>query len=680
MDCTSKLASLWNLWRPACCLCLVTMFLCCGRVDGATVPQASADSSDGKQVVEPVALQEAAQQGTGDEETPAVSPSSFIDDANGNIAANKAVAPSASSEANSAREGSGEPGFRTRQEANFPGLEAFQRHDPPIELESPRGRRADDWMMGTLKFVLALALLWIWLRALELRGIDASHPALVSPRWDWILWGSGVVALLVLLLFPPLMFAVPLAYAVCLIPFARYTAWRNAAIAGRRAPIGWIDLIRLPVGDRKAVELENLRAPLQHRLDSAGEQGEMQLLPTGDASRRSGGQPQTHKPALDILMEIIDRAVADRATDLHINTRADGKVVVRMRVDGKLFPLTELPAEIGRPLINVVRVVANLKLTDRRQSQDGRFRADRHGRRLCFRVSSQVTATGDKISIRILDPAIEFADFASLGMPPDVQRSLERALHRAHGLILIVGSSGAGKSTTAYAALQRLNTGDLNIVTIEDPIEYFIPDVDQIEINQARGQSFATALRSALRLDSDVIFIGEIRDEETARIALQAASSGQLVLATMHAMDSISAIARMMDLGGDRHLVAATLRAIVAQTLVRLTCPRCGTAQAPLSHSTEGPPETAGAAREFDRSDCPYCNGRGFFRRTGVFEILEVDAQVRAMIYAGEPLDAVERYARSRGMRRLEEEAATLLERGDISPEEYARQFEELVG
>ncbi|RMF43782.1 MAG: hypothetical protein D6753_04245 [Planctomycetota bacterium] len=568
-------------------------------------------------------------------------------------------------------------GADTSADGRFPSVDEFQFRSPPIEFDSPAPVLLPiDWPIGLAKVLGSLILCMIWLRCMELRSVDVASRGLSSEKWDWLLFVSGVVAIFLILFVPAVVVAIPLSIATLLVPFRQYKAWRNASEAGRGDPIGWVDLLHLPFGNRTPIDFQELRSPLQSKIDGAPATTPV-LVDERGAAR---GVPEHHGSALELLLSIIDRCVADRATDIHINTKTN-RVEVRQRVDGQLRHMLDLSLSEGRALINVVRVLSNLKLTDHHQAQDGRFRAERHGRRLCFRVSSQSTASGEKLSIRILDPSVTFADFAALGMPERIQQRLSTLLNRHHGLVLIVGASGAGKSTTAYAAINRLNTGELNIVSIEDPIEYHIPEIDQIEVNAARGQTFAAALRSALRLDADVIFVGEIRDEESAKIAVQAAASGQLVIATMHAADSVSAILRLTDLCGDRHLVASTLKAVVAQALVRLACPVCMAAKVKAQVPDVEPSSDIQPAYAEDDSvapdpECPHCNGRGYFRRTGVFEFLEVDSKIQQMVHANETPSEIEAYAKQQGLRKLDEEALQMYREGRITREELYRQFE----
>ena len=356
----------------------------------------------------------------------------------------------------------------------------------------------------------------------------------------------------------------------------------------------------------------------------------------------------------------------------------DTEVTIRLRIDGELVSLDPLPIVLGKSVINVFKVLCDLNIADKRRSQDGSFRAEVDGRRLSFRVSAQGTNTGEKLSIRILDPAHNFSTFSALGMTEPIQDRLTAALNRKNGLILFVGATGAGKSTTAYAALRTFDAGERNIVTIEDPIEYSIPSIDQIEVNTRAGQTFQSGLRSLLRQDADIVLIGEIRDAETARIACQAATTGQLVLATLHANDSVSATFRMLDLGSDRHSVSASLRAVVTQQLIRKLCPNCWIAYTPDEELRKNLALGDFQGELFRSPDplentCVNCNGRGFLRRTGIFELLEVTQPIRDLIRDNAGASEITSAARSNGMTTLRDDGVRLVREGIISVQDFFR-------
>jgi type II secretory ATPase GspE/PulE/Tfp pilus assembly ATPase PilB-like protein len=353
----------------------------------------------------------------------------------------------------------------------------------------------------------------------------------------------------------------------------------------------------------------------------------------------------------------------------------DDKVPVRLRVDGEIVALEPLPTKVGLSVINVFKVLSDLDIADKRRSQDGSFRADVEDRRLSFRVSSQGTNTGEKLSIRILDPAEKFSTFSSLGVDDRLQERLSAVLNRKNGLVLFAGTTGAGKSTTAYAALRNLDSGDRNIVTVEDPIEYSVPSFDQIEVRTRAGQTFQAQLRSLLRQDVDIVLIGEIRDEETAKIACQAAITGQLVLSTLHATDCTSAVLRMLDLGIDFYYIAFAVRAILSQQLVRKLCTQCRIVYEPDEQMLQRLKFSSCEGNFYQRpspslNPCVNCNGRGLLGRTGIFELLEVTPPIRTLIRDRASIAAIAAAAQEQGMTRLWDNGLRLVCEGVISPEE----------
>jgi type II secretory ATPase GspE/PulE/Tfp pilus assembly ATPase PilB-like protein len=394
-----------------------------------------------------------------------------------------------------------------------------------------------------------------------------------------------------------------------------------------------------------------------------------------------GRDGESRSSGFNLTLALLGHAISKRATDIHIGAK-DDQVALRLRVDGELVPLDPLPTELGLPVINVFKVLSDLSIADKRRSQDGSFRADVDGRRLCFRVASQGTNTGEKLSIRILDPAENFSTFAALGITDQMDKRLKGLLGRHNGLILFAGATGAGKSTTAYAALRYLNSGDRNIVTIEDPIEYSIPSIDQIEVKARTGQTFQDGLRSLLRQDADILLIGEIRDNESARVACQAATTGQLVLSTLHANDSVSAAFRLADLGVDPYMIASALRGVVSQQLIRKLCTQCRIAHRPSDEDLQrlGLADLQGELYhipEPSANPCLNCNSRGYLGRTGIFELLEVTSPIRDLIRERAGDTAIAAAARENGMIPLWDDGRRLLREGIISPLDFQRIIDE---
>ncbi len=344
-------------------------------------------------------------------------------------------------------------------------------------------------------------------------------------------------------------------------------------------------------------------------------------------------------PVVRYLDGVLARAVAERASDLHFEQKG-GRCVVRMRVDGALRDLEPLSPAFGSGVIARAKVLADLDVASTRAPQDGRATLQVRGRPTDLRISTTPTVDGESAVLRILTrQGVDFT-LSSLGFEPGLMETFEVQLRRSFGLILVTGPTGSGKTTTLYAALRRLATRDRKVLTIEDPIEYVFDAINQTQVNEAAGVTFASALRAFLRHDPDVILVGEIRDSETARLAVQAALTGHLVLATLHTNDAASAAARLADLGVERYLLAGVLIGVSAQRLAPKLCERCAAPREPEPRELEGFAAHGFAADTLtlrDAPGCPACNGAGRHGRLPIGEIFTVDETLERLISAGAP-------------------------------------------
>lgn len=395
------------------------------------------------------------------------------------------------------------------------------------------------------------------------------------------------------------------------------------------------------------------------------------------------GAPQTIKedaPVTKIVATVLRYAVDGRASDIHIEPTRE-ELRVRFRVDGVMHQSLTLPKNVERAVVARIKVLASLKLDERRKPQDGRFSATIDNNRIDFRVSTFPTYHGEKVVMRILDRGQEKLSLESLGLSPRNIATVKRAIARPYGLIVISGPTGSGKSTTLYAMLQELDRDGLNVVSLEDPVEYDVSGVSQSQVRPEIGYTFATGLRSILRQDPDIIMVGEIRDRETAQLAIQAALTGHLVLSTLHTNNAIGVVPRLVDMGIDPYLIAPTLVLSVAQRLVRRRCPDAGRAMpyegsvaALVEQEFKGLPESI--MKEVPRPkevfgieaspDCP--NGtRG---RVGVFEFLPTSKEVERIILTNPVEDAIFDVARKQGMVTMKEDAIIKMLEGAIPFEE----------
>jgi type IV pilus assembly protein PilB len=380
-------------------------------------------------------------------------------------------------------------------------------------------------------------------------------------------------------------------------------------------------------------------------------------------------------PVAKLVDAMISDGVREGASDIHAEP-TEGGVVVRYRVDGVLREVMRLPEAAGAALVRRVKIWAKLDVTDPLRPHDGHAAARVDGQAVDLRVSTiPVARRGEKVVIRILDKSNLRNTIADLGLGPNEREMMERLLGYREGMLLVTGPTGSGKTTTLYAALNQLKTGRVNIVTVEDPVEYQVPGISQIQVNVAQGLTFPTALRSVLRQDPDIVLVGEIRDLETATTAVQAGFSGHFVLSTLHTNDAASAVMRLRDMGIDAFKVASVLKGVVAQRLVRRLCDACAEPVdvATLSPETRPPADRATPANVRKAVGCRQCNGRGYRGRIPVFEIMPVDETIGRLIDGGALPDVLATAARKLGMRTLWETGLERVWMGDTSLDELSR-------
>ena len=396
----------------------------------------------------------------------------------------------------------------------------------------------------------------------------------------------------------------------------------------------------------------------------------MQELPTSEDLLDAGAQA----PVIRMINALLLQALRERASDLHFEPY-EGRAVVRFRIDGMLRDALEPPRALHGALVSRVKIMAGLDIAEKRLPQDGRIALKLGDRQVDCRVSTLPTGAGERVVLRLLDQEAARLDLTALGMGADTLAAVDRVIREPHGILLVTGPTGSGKTTTLYAALSRLPRGTTNMMTVEDPIEYALDGVAQTQVNARIDLTFARALRSILRQDPDVIMIGEIRDLETAQIAVQASLTGHLVLATLHTNDAASAITRLADMGVEPYLLASSLLGVLAQRLVRTLCPACRVAAVPSDGEGRllgdlGLPATQ---RVWTAPGCAQCNRSGFSGRTGVYELLRIDDTLRRLIHDGAGELALRDAALRSGMRRLREDGARWIAEGRTSLAELAR-------
>ncbi len=377
--------------------------------------------------------------------------------------------------------------------------------------------------------------------------------------------------------------------------------------------------------------------------------------------------------AVDYLMRY---AFDNRASDIHVEPKRTTSLV-RLRIDGVLHPVYTLPAGVHAPIISRIKTLSRIDISEKRKPQDGRIKTERDGREVELRVSTLPTAFGEKVVIRVFDPETLVQDIAQLGFDPEEKSVFENWIDQPHGLILVTGPTGSGKTTTLYSALKAVAGPDVNVTTIEDPIEMVWDGFNQVQVQPKVGLDFANALRHILRQDPDVIMVGEIRDAETAENAIQAALTGHLVLSTLHTNDAIGAVARLKDLGVPPFLLAQSLIGMMAQRLMRRVCPHCAqpTTLTPDELSMLGAPIPLlpGGVRIVKGAGCIRCRGTGYWGRTGAFEIVNMSNELREFISRGAGHHDMLEAARRGGTRTLREAAVRKLAMGLTSFDEVVR-------
>jgi type IV pilus assembly protein PilB len=379
-------------------------------------------------------------------------------------------------------------------------------------------------------------------------------------------------------------------------------------------------------------------------------------------------------PAVRMVSEIIQKAIAKHASDIHVEPQV-ACTVIRIRVDGVLRELDTIPLNIQNSLISRLKILADMDIGERRAPQDGRFMVAVGATRVDMRVSTLPTQYGEKVVIRLLEATAPVSSFGSLGLPPTLAARLLQSLAQPQGMLLITGPTGSGKSTTIYASLNLLRKPSVNVVTVEDPVEYALAGVNQVQVNVRAGLTFASCLRSILRQDPNVIMIGEIRDLETAEIAMKAAQTGHMVLSTLHTNDSISAVARLLDLGIPEYLIASSVSAILAQRLVRKLCACQGLKDVTKAYSERliaagwsNPPAQVAWPK-----GCSVCDYTGYKGRIGIYELLTIDESIRAILRGSYKPDLVRAAACAGGMRKMQEDALEKLQAGITTLDEIIR-------
>ncbi len=411
-----------------------------------------------------------------------------------------------------------------------------------------------------------------------------------------------------------------------------------------------IDKLLEGMGDQEVTTLSEAQAPEELNISEA------------DASQ---------KPVVRLVDMIISEGILSRASDIHVEPE-EGGVAVRYRIDGVLRQVMKIPRQAGLPLISRIKIMSSLDIADRLRPQDGRARVAVNGQPIDLRVSTLPAQLGEKVVIRILDSRATVKSLDTLGLNPGEAEAIKRLLENHEGILLVTGPTGSGKTTTLYSAINQIKSEGVNIVTVEDPVEYRMQGIVQVQVQEKAGLTFAAALRSILRQDPNVVLVGEIRDKETAQIAVQASLTGHLVLSTLHTNDAANAVMRLVDIGVESYKIAASLRGVVAQRLMRRLCPTCKEVW------MEAPPErlrrwVPTGTPLYRAGGCPDCAMTGYRGRFSILEILTMTAELERLIAAGEAADRIAEAAQRGGMKSLWDSGLAHVVRGESTLEELTR-------
>ncbi len=551
---------------------------------------------------------------------------------------------------------------------DFPSVFTRGNHlpHPRSAIRQPGGNYFNVFLYVPL---LGLFFLWTW----TCYWVDDDSEALQvrNEFWTSVVIPSGWVGFILALCIPKLL-GYPVLVLAYSVPLWLYIIERNAKVPASAK-------VMTPAHFRRILRRLGFRVGGGRTADAVTGP-DIEFLGKSDGRGGDDGRSRHVENSRGYMAtkELVYDAIVRRATDIHLEPKSS-EIAVRMRIDGVLYSMEPFDIAVGSAVVNVCKVLGAMDITEKRRSLDGSFQALTEERRIDFRVATQGTNHGEKLSLRILDQANSVSTLDDLGLRKQLTGGLDAVIHQPHGLLLVCGPTGAGKSTTLYAAINEIDTLQRNVITIEDPVEYRMDNVNQIEINSRAGNSFATSLRSVLRQDPDVVMIGEIRDAETANIACQAANTGHMVFSTVHANDTITALYRIIDLEVEPFMLASSLSGILAQRLVRRLCSQCKEAYKPKPEFLRKANLPAERISKFYRppkepeTECAACGGLGYRGRIGVFELLPINERMREMIRDQSAMTAIRAEARKNGMLYMKEEGLRLVVRGVTSVDELLR-------
>ncbi len=525
--------------------------------------------------------------------------------------------------------------------------------------------------------VLGIFLLWTW----TTWWVDDDTRELNNVRfemWNSIVFFSGVLGFALLWAIPFFVIGLILLLLAYFVPLFTYIFIRNQTVPDTDKVLTPYHLGEVANGLMNKMGMKGLFNRSESAMDRAGP-------PIQFIGKGAGGKVDTtlteraeQSKVFMAAKELVYDAILRRSTDIHLEPTQE-QMSVRYRIDGILHAAEPFDRPTGDAVVNIFKVLSAMDISEKRKPQDGSFGAKLEGREIDFRVATAGSKAGEKLVMRILDNAATVAKLEEIGLRPKLVQEIRSIVTQPHGMFLCCGPTGSGKSTTLYACLREIDRFQKNVITVEDPIEYHIDNITQMEINTKAGQSFAGSLRSILRQDPDVIMIGEIRDQETATIACQAANTGHMVFSTVHSNDTVTALFRLLDLGVEPFMLASALSAVLGQRLVRSLCETCKEPYKPKPEFLEKANLPADKVDVFYRPPenpeqvCPACGGTGYLGRTGIFELLVVTDPMKDLIRENPSLNAIKAEARKNGMIYLQEDGLRQVIQGKTSIKELLR-------
>lgn len=517
----------------------------------------------------------------------------------------------------------------------------------------------------------------VWMGVYDWVGRDSERLGLRQQFWSLIIMSVGVSGAVLSLLRVGFAFFSVLGIIALGMVFALYVIKRNLVVGEEQRVF---TLKHLDYMFRKFMAGLNLRkgAGAMAQQKKPGQREDtttIQLLHKDGASleRLTEGRTDSASEAVISVKELVESAVMARATDIHLEPK-ENELQARFRIDGILHNVPSYPTELGQPMLSSIKVLSDMDIAEKRKPQDGGFMGKFSGRTLDFRVSTAPTVHGETMVIRVLDRNAGLLKLETIGMLQDHLTIVRRVIQYPHGMLVVCGPTGSGKTTTLYAMLSEIDAFQKNIITIEDPIEYKLDNVSQTAVNPKAGVTFASALRSSLRQDPDVIMVGEIRDAETARVACQAAMTGHFVFTTLHANDSVTSLFRLLDLGVEAYFIASSLTASLSQRLVRVLCPKCKEAymaEPDFLRKIGLPPDRQ--VQLYKAVGCEACQGTGYQGRVGVFEVIEINDPIRELLRTNPSLQAITDEAKKAGFRKLQDDGLAKVIKGVTSLKELVR-------